>query len=175
MAEEKWKSIKGYENEYRISNLGNVFSLRNGSNLRPSVTEKGYLRVCLQKDGEKKWKRIHRLVAEMFIPNPEEKPTVNHINNVRNDNRVCNLEWATMSEQNREISHRANVAQGIYNSDYIKRKMRPVMQLTDDGKIVAVHESMNAAARALNSTVGNIYMCCNGQRNSCRGFRLKYA
>jgi hypothetical protein len=113
MQNEIWKDIKGYEGYYQISNLGRVKSLaktifcKNNRNkkvaeiiLKPSISANGYPGVTLC-TGKYKRFSVHRLVAISFIPNPENKPTVNHINGVKYDNRVENLEWATYIENNR--------------------------------------------------------------------------
>ena len=105
MKEEVWKPIKDYEGLYEISNLGRVKSLnykRTGKEkiLKNTVCNDGYLKVGLTKNGKDKVFRIHRLVAEAFIPNPENKPYVDHINTIREDNRVENLRWATAKENN---------------------------------------------------------------------------
>jgi len=107
---EIWKDIIGYEGIYQVSNLGNVRSLdrmvlhknggmqfKKGKLIKPQYNEKGYLRYDLI--GRKC--RAHRLVAEAFIPNLNNKAEVNHINAIRDDNRVCNLEWNTKSENNK--------------------------------------------------------------------------
>ena len=103
---EVWRWIKGYENLYQISNFGRVKSFpRNGTGkeikiLRPRVTQFGYLRVYLYKNNRKKFVAIHRLVAEAFIPNPENKPEVNHKFGVKFDCYFENLEWTTKAENN---------------------------------------------------------------------------
>ena len=104
MEEEIWKPIKDYEGLYEVSNLGRVKSL----NYRKTGKEKilkniecrGYLAVCLTKNGKQKLFKVHRLVAETFIPNPESKPCIDHINTIKNDNRVKNLRWVTHKENN---------------------------------------------------------------------------
>lgn len=96
---EIWKDIKDYEGMYQISNMGNVRSLMTKKNLKPEIANGGYLRVNLYKDGKGKKFRVHRLVAEAFIPNPDNKPTVDHINTIVSDNRVSNLRWFTYKEQ----------------------------------------------------------------------------
>lgn len=103
---EIWKDIQGYEGLYQVSNLGRVRSLAKmaGKSPRKETTKHsfpdkvGYIKTNLYKMGEHKQVYVHRLVAEAFIPNPENKPSVNHINGVKSDNKVCNLEWVTVSE-----------------------------------------------------------------------------
>jgi len=92
---EDWKTIEGYE-DYEVSTLGNV--RRSGRNLKPGLS-RGYHNVTLCKEGIQKTMKIHRLVAFAFIPNPEMKPTVDHIDECKTNNCLSNLRWATHSEQ----------------------------------------------------------------------------
>ena len=103
MKDEIWKPIKDYEGLYEISNLGRVKSLnysRTGKEqiLKPQKRKNGYLGVILCYKNTQKQVNIHRLVAEAFIPNPENKPYVDHINTDKLDNRACNLRWVTQKE-----------------------------------------------------------------------------
>lgn len=95
---EVWKDIKGFE-KYEISNLGRVRRLyKQGYKYRKPVSQNGYNHVTLSKNGAWSKFQIHRLVAELFIPNPKNKPCVNHKNGIKTDNKVENLEWCTHSE-----------------------------------------------------------------------------
>jgi hypothetical protein len=92
------KDIKGYEGLYAITSCGKVWSYRRKKFLSPADNGHGYLHVVLRKNGVNKHYRVHRLVAEAYIPNPENKSAVNHKDEIRNHNWVGNLEWATAKE-----------------------------------------------------------------------------
>src|SRR5690349_13431876 len=122
MREEVWKDVIGYEGRYQVSNNGRVKSLARladpiegfgGTTVEIPIPEKimaqstvkGYKKVCLNKQGVEKSVSVHRLVAIAFIPNPDNKRTVNHKNGIKKDNWVENLEWNTYSEN---IRHAVN-------------------------------------------------------------------
>ena len=127
---EIWKSIEGYEGCYEVSNLGRAKSLErkvkhsNGNTqklkeriLKPRSDKDGYLYVNLCKKGKVKSRRVHRLVAHAFIPNPENKPCVNHKNGVKYDNRVENLEWMTNKENSIHASKNDLMPKGYRNGN----------------------------------------------------------
>ena len=104
--QEIWKDIKGYEGKYQISNLGNVRSLYDTNQFKKTFRIKklslgersGYKVIALTKNGKRKSFQVHRLVAEAFIPNLQNKPFINHIDENRINNNVNNLEWCTQKE-----------------------------------------------------------------------------
>lgn len=109
---EFWKDIEGYEGLYQISNMGRIKSLPKICGVRSSKEKiirtfrnhSGYELATLCKDGNQKHFQVHRLVATTFIPNNDSKPQVDHINRIRNDNRVLNLRWVTNKENSRNSS-----------------------------------------------------------------------
>jgi hypothetical protein len=122
--EEIWKDINGYEGFFMISNQGRVKSLDRviehtnhglclikGKLRKLPISDKGYHKVGLNKDGKTKKFAVHRLVAQAFIPNPESKPQVNHIDGVKTNNNVSNLEWVT----NYENAYHA-IDMGLHNN-----------------------------------------------------------
>lgn len=101
---EKVKDVKGFEGLYLITSLGRVWSIRRKKWLTPFDVGHGYSSVTLCYLGHETDRKIHRLVAEAFITNPEGKPQINHINGKKTDNRVSNLEWCTARENNQHAS-----------------------------------------------------------------------
>jgi len=130
---EQWKPIKGFEHLYGISNLGEIESYerevpannRFGNYNYPikskkiGSTNKRYNSVCLFKDGKRYWRNIHRLVAEHFVPNPHNKPQVNHIDGNKHNNKYTNLEWVTAQENMRHAKEVLGIVKG-YKGRYEK-------------------------------------------------------
>jgi hypothetical protein len=96
-----WKDVVGYEGLYLISDTGLVKSIKADKIMSPFLHKKKWLKITLYKNGKSRHWRVHRLVAIAFIPNPDNKPEVNHISLNKQDNCISNLEWAT-GEENRK-------------------------------------------------------------------------
>ena len=172
MSAEIWKPVVGYEGLYEVSNLGRVKSLprkdSKGGIKSQRETIWGYLLCQLWKDGKGKNHSVHRLVAEAFIPNPEVKQTVNHIDCNKHNNRADNLEWATQSEN---VRH--SVKLGHYESSGARSK--PIIQRERNGYFENRFKSMQEAARITGVPAANIWKCCNGKLKSAGGYLWRYA
>lgn len=126
---EQWRDIDGYEGVYQVSDLGRVRSCKSGEwkVLRPGTNSDGYLTVQLWRNGQGKTKRVHRLVAQAFIPNDDNSKTlINHINECKSENRFWNLEWcsAQYNTTYNDIRHRC----WINRNDYKRCKIKSLYQ-----------------------------------------------
>lgn len=156
------KDIKNYEGLYAITSCGKVWSYRRKKFLAPRDDKDGYQRVNLCKDGQQKTFFIHRLVAEAYIPNPDNKPQINHKDEVKTNNYLNNLEWATSKE---------NVNYGTRNERSAKSRSIPVYCVELD----KVFSSMKEGAQALGLQPGNISACCAGRAKTTGGYHWRYA
>ena len=176
---EIWKDIVGYEGKYQVSNLGKVKSLdyRNTGKekvIRQYKQKNGYLQVKLHKNSKQKNFKVHRLVATVFIPNPENKPCIDHLNTIRDDNRAENLKWCTAKENaNNPISKKNSPTAGKFGKDHYKSKA--VYQYSLDGKLIRVWGAIMDVKRELGFDQGSISKCCLGKLKTCYGFVWKYA
>lgn len=161
---EIFKEIEGYENLYQISNLGNVKSLGNGNSnnskekiLKPTKDKKGYLYVDLYKQGKRKTYKVHRLVAKVFIENPNNLPQVNHKDEDKTNNAVENLEFCDAK----------------YNINYGTRNEKISKQLMclETGKI---YTSTREVQKQLGFSHSNISRCCLGKSKTCGGYTWCY-
>lgn len=165
---EVWKDIDGFEGKYMVSNLGNVKSLnykRTGREklLKPVETANGYCGVNLRSEtSHKHLVNVHRIVGRAFVPNPENKPQINHINGDKRDNRAENLEWCTASENQ------------IHSVDNGLRKTKKVLQYDKCAKLVKEWDSIESAATAIGCNHMAVIRCCQGKTKSCKGYIWKY-
>ena len=190
---EVWKDIKDYEGLYQINNKGEVKALEktiwNGQGylyfpekIRKLNPDKdGYLNITLSNKGKVKTFKIHRLVAEAFIPNPNNLPEVNHKDGDKTNNNVDNLEWCTRKENQKHAFRIGLINQnGERNHMYGKLgadnpNSIPIYQLNKNtGDIIREYYSLASAGRDLGVNTGKICLVCQGKRNSAYGYKWKY-
>ena len=164
---EVWKDVVGYEGLYQVSDRGNVFSVERigvngrkigGRMLKPSYTRGGYLRLTLYKNGIMKSKYIHRLVLEAFVENPNNLPEVNHLDEVKDNNELSNLEWCDSS----------------YNSNYgtrierVSKKVRAVN--VETGEVLVFSSTVEAGSKGYSR--GRVSDACRGAYRSATTGKL---
>lgn len=170
--------IKGFPN-YRINRDGEVFSnYKYKTNItsdkwRPvkHVLDKGtgYLLVTLVNNGVKKNQFIHRLLATHFIPNPENKAHVNHIDGNKQNNHLSNLEWNTPQEN---AAHAVRI--GLCDKRTQSQSVGVIQLDRETGSFIAEHSSLHEAGRATGIAWQNIWKVCDGRRNTAGGYHWKY-
>lgn len=167
-----WKDIANYEGLYKVNSIGEVYSIRTNKFINPTIRN-NYLAVGLWKNGKVKMKSIHRLVAETFIPNPNNLPQVNHIDENKLNNRVENLEWCTAKYNLNYGTHTKKVVEKLTNGPLAKK----VAQYDLDGNLIKVWDSIREIKRCLGYDNGTISKFCRNKVNwkHCYGFIWKYS
>lgn len=171
ITEIEWKSVKGFEGQYEVSNTGLVKSLKGKTERimkprRKKTTHKdgtitlGYEELVLTNGGVKKSKLVHRLVAEAFIENPENKPEVNHIDEDKGNNNLDNLEWNT---------HKENSNHGTKNIRSANKQSMAVIGVDELMNIREIHSSIRSAERLTGFGHSNISACTNGKTKTYMG------
>ena len=185
--QEIWKDIKGFEGLYKVSNLGKVKRIKRKIKnqyifkgekdinyiLKGNKNQKGYLQVKLFKDDEAKNYLIHRLVAETFIPNPNNYSQINHIDENKQNNCIDNLEWCTCNYNNNYGTKKQRLKLNhnpiIYN--YVRK---PVIQYDKDMNKIAEFISIIDANKVTKISFSNISSVCSGKRRTAGGYIWKY-
>lgn len=176
---EEWKDIPNYEGLYKISNLGRIKSLerivargyrRKEKILKPLINPRGYYKIQLCKQSIVKQYSIHRLVWEAFNGQIPENMQVNHINEIKTDNRLSNLNLMTAKE---------NLNWGTRNERSAKKRIngkcsKPVLQFTLDDDLIKEYASVMQVERELGFANSNIIKCCNGKYKQAYNYKWKY-
>ena len=169
---EEWKTVvingETYDN-YEVSTQGRVRSLnfkRTGEIkiMKPHMKKSGYLYINLHKNGKSKYFQVHRLVATMFIPNPDNKPTVNHIDEDKTNNCVDNLEWATQKEQ-------------VHHGTVLERRAKARSGKGKRVKCLETGQEWDTVRQASKETglhESNIAKCCRRTYETCGGFHWRF-
>ena len=158
---ELWKDIKGYEGLYQVSNLGRVYSLTSKKVIKPHYNNSGYLKIDLYKDGNGKRFLVHRLVAETYLPNPNNYPQVNHKDENKTNNCVSNLEFC---------DRKYNIRYGT-GHDRAAEKVKKAVFCIELNK---VFKSITEASEVMGICLQCISSCCRGKNKTAGGYRWRY-
>ena len=181
--EEIWKDIPGYEGLYQASNLGKIRSIYRYKKILKQYKNYGYLHVQLFKNKKQKYSRVHRLVAQTFIPNCENKPYVNHKDGNKQNNCVDNLEWCTAKENTHHALENGLlvIEKGIKNPMYGRyginnNHSRKVNQYSLDNILIKKWDSIMDIERFMKKKNINssIVTCCKGKQKTAFGYIWKY-
>ena len=187
--EEIWKWIDGYENMYQVSNIGHVRSVDRyvycevspnklqhlfGKALKIRTDKKGYATVGLSKDGKQKVGKIHRLVAQAFIPNPLNLPQVNHIDGNKTNNNVLNLEWCDNS-YNQKHAWAHGLQPSYEESNGRGRPAKAVAMLDlNTGEVLRTFDTLASVKRETGINQFNVRSVCVGDRHHAGGYGWKF-
>lgn len=170
---ETWKVIPEFQN-YLISDFGNIVNIKNGRrrSLKIILNKNGYCHVTLSINGIKKIMRIHRLVLTTFNPNSDKSLQVNHIDGIKHNNKLSNLEWVTLSQNMKhsfDVLGRIGNQKGKYGSNHNTAKK--VIQKTKYGEFIKLWDCKLEAAKVLGIDTTNISHCIRGRQKTAGGYK----
>lgn len=170
---EEWKDIEGYEGLYQVSNYGRVKSLWFGREkiLKGGKNARGYLVVGLWKDGKRVMKKVHRLVAEAFLENPQNLLEVNHKDEDKTNNSVSNLEFCDRKYNNNYGTRTEKCAEKLRNNPKRSKRVDQIDKVT--GEVVRQWESTKEASRN-GYDQGAVSHCARGELKTFKGYIWKY-
>ena len=163
-----WKPIDGFKG-YKISNDGFVYSEKTNRVLNKINNSSGYYHICLINNGKMQYQLLHRLIAQAFIPNPHNKPFINHIDGDKKNNKIDNLEWVTNKEN---IRHAFEI--GLMNGKPSTRKKQIIQIDKKTNKVICEYNSQLEASKKLNIHPGSLSQCLNGKYKTAGGYIWKY-
>src|SRR5699024_5394641 len=169
-----WKDIPGYEGLYKVSDNGDVYNIKSKRKLKLTVSDAGYHKVNLRNNGSVKTHLVHRLVALSFIPNPKEKPQVNHIDEDSLNNSLSNLEWCTPKENCNHGTRLERIRNLIDYESVAKKNSKPILQIDKNGQVVRRWKSAKECKRETGYDDSNISKCLRGKVKTSYGYTWEY-
>lgn len=171
----QWKVLTGYDGKYYVSRNGEVYSVYRNKLLQGTLNHKGYKIIRLTHNKKAKTLILHRIIAKEFIPNPENKEQVNHLNAIKTDNRVENLEWVTVIENRthaleNNLVNKNSIPQAIYMTNLKTNETILVNSAYDAMKIIHPDLKVNNEWRSKHRKIREILM---GKRKSHYGYTFK--
>lgn len=173
MKNEIWKPVVGWGNLYEVSNYGNVRGVSQKV-LKQQMIARGYMGITLHdsKNGIKKRRYVHQLVAEAFIGNPNHLHDINHKNEIKTDNRVENLEYCDRKYNANYGTVNERKRQKMYENT--KCRFPNVLQFDLEGNLLAIYSNAGEAARITGMRQESICRCCRGERSRYGNYKWKY-
>lgn len=175
---EVWKDIPEFKGLYQASNLGRIKTLGNKSNhkkemiMKQRLNYKGYYVITLCKNSKRSTNLVHRLIAQAFIPNPENLPQINHRNGIKTDNNINNLEWCTNSYNQLEANRMGFCENRIKKCIEVNRK--PIIQYDLEGNIINKFISLREASNKTGLSYKSMSLCACGKTKTCGGYVWRY-
>lgn len=172
--DEKWLPVKDFENVYCVSNYGRVKNILTNHILKCSLDSHGYYALNLydKNNNKRNFITLHRLLAETFIPNPENKPQVNHKDGNKSNSYLDNLEWSTASENTQHAydNNLIHLKKGANSPNAI-----PIIQYSLNGEFIKYWGGATCVMNELGINKSNIIQCCKGNVRQAGGYKWKYA